>query len=261
MVKLIVNADDFGYSKGVNLGIIETHTNGILTSTTMLANMYGFENGIDLMKEYPKLGIGVHLTLTCGKPILENVNSLIDKHGNFKKLKVLKEENNMNLNQIYEEWEAQIQKLLNNGVKLTHIDSHHYVHSFDSCVKIVETLAKKYSLPVRNCFDIDKKVKETKIFITETFWNLFNILSIKNMDFDYNIVKDNIYEIIEGNAKKYSKYSIIEASCHPAYVDEELYFGSSFNLARMREIKILCDPELDRILKKYNFEYVNYGPF
>ena len=78
MSLVIINADDFGYSQGINLGIIEAHKNGILSSTTMMANMPGFEHGVELAKNNPKLGIGVHLNLTCGKPLLDNVPSLTD---------------------------------------------------------------------------------------------------------------------------------------------------------------------------------------
>ena len=68
-MKLIINADDFGYSNGVNYGIIDAFKNGILTSTTCLTNMPGFNHAIQLAKENPNLGIGIHLTLTCGKPL------------------------------------------------------------------------------------------------------------------------------------------------------------------------------------------------
>ena len=69
MAKIIVNADDFGYSEGVNHGIISAHKNGIVTSCTVMANMPGFEHGMELIKENPTLKCGVHMTLTCYKPL------------------------------------------------------------------------------------------------------------------------------------------------------------------------------------------------
>lgn len=86
MGKVIFNSDDFGYSYGVNYGILDAYQRGILTSTTLMANMPGFEHAVKLKKEVPGLGVGVHLTLTCGKPLLENVDSLTEG-GRFRPLK------------------------------------------------------------------------------------------------------------------------------------------------------------------------------
>ena len=260
MGKIVINADDFGYSKAINLGIINTHTNGILTSTTLMANMYGFEHGIKLMMENPELGIGAHLTLTCGKPVLKNVNSLTDENGNFKSLKAYKENpDTADLGQIYDEWNAQIKKLLSAGVRLTHLDSHHYVHSFERYSEISEMLSKKYDLPLRNCFGLEKRITNKNILKTEAFWNLFNFPEMKKMNFSYEHVKYNLHRIIRENAEIYQKYSGVEGSCHPGYMDSQVYFGSSFNIARMREIEVLCDPDTDNIFREYGFKYCKYS--
>ena len=260
MGKIVINADDFGYSKAINLGIIETHRNGILTSATMMANMYGFDHGIELMKENPKLGIGAHLTLTCGKPILDNVDSLTDYNGNFKSLKTYKENpETADPDQLYEEWKAQISRLLSAGVRLTHLDSHHYVHSFEKHCKVSEALAKKYDLPLRNCFDIENNITDKNILKTDIFWNLFNFPEMKKMDFSYEYIKQDLHKIIRKNAEIYQKYMSVEGSCHPGYIDSQIYFGSSFNLARMREVEMLCDPDIDNILREHSFEYCKYS--
>jgi len=68
MTLLIINTDDYGYSKAINLGVIESFRNRILSSTTMMVNMPGFYHGVDLAKENPELGIGVHLTYNIWNP-------------------------------------------------------------------------------------------------------------------------------------------------------------------------------------------------
>ena len=65
MTKLIINADDFGLSEAVNYGIISAHKTGVVTSTSTMANMPGFEHAMELLKENKKLGCGVHLTMSC----------------------------------------------------------------------------------------------------------------------------------------------------------------------------------------------------
>ena len=80
--RLIVNADDYGLSEGVCLGILKAHRDGILTSTTCMMNMENIEKYLEMTKDYPNLGLGVHLNITVGKP-LTNV-SFVDEKGNFK---------------------------------------------------------------------------------------------------------------------------------------------------------------------------------
>src|SRR5579863_3360998 len=85
MRNLIVNADDLGWTAGVNRGIAEAHRNGIVTSTSLLANGGAFANGVKAAGELPGLGVGVHLNLSDGKPIapVEQVKSLINDNGEF----------------------------------------------------------------------------------------------------------------------------------------------------------------------------------
>ena len=80
--KLIVNADDFGLSEGVCLGILKAHRDGILTSTTCMMNMENIEKYLEMTKAYPNLGLGVHLNITVGKPLTKV--SFIDEKGNIK---------------------------------------------------------------------------------------------------------------------------------------------------------------------------------
>ena len=85
MTKLTVNADDFGYSEGVNAGIISAHKNGIVTSTTIMSNMPAYEDGVKLLRENKYLKCGVHLTLSCYKPLLKTHKTIVDENGNFYK--------------------------------------------------------------------------------------------------------------------------------------------------------------------------------
>ena len=84
-MRLIINADDFGYSKGVNYGIIDAYKNGIVRSTTIMAGMPGFDHAVELAKENKELGVGVHLTLTSYKPVLDSHKTIVNEHGYFDK--------------------------------------------------------------------------------------------------------------------------------------------------------------------------------
>src|ERR1700721_4706046 len=82
---LIVNADDLAWTEGVNRGIAEAHRNGIVTSTSLLANGASFPSAVELAKLTPSLGVGVHLNLSDGKPVSppETVKSIVNAHGEF----------------------------------------------------------------------------------------------------------------------------------------------------------------------------------
>ena len=83
MRQLIVNADDFGLTEAVSSGILDAHRNGIVTSTTLMANGEAFDAAVAMSRRAPRLGIGVHLNLTSGKPVspAQRIPSLIDRRG------------------------------------------------------------------------------------------------------------------------------------------------------------------------------------
>lgn len=86
-MKLIINADDFGYSKGHNYGILDCIIGGVVSSTTILMTTPGTDHALELIKNNPSLDVGIHLSLDIGEPILNRnkIPSLIDSNGNFKK--------------------------------------------------------------------------------------------------------------------------------------------------------------------------------
>lgn len=252
MKHLIINADDFGYSKAVNLGIMESHINGVLTSTTLMANMPGVDHAVSLLKDMPNLCVGAHLTLTCGKPMLgEKVSTLIKENGYFFKLKDVENKVvQMDTNEIYEEWKTQIRYLLKKVVNLSHIDSHHHVHTFKEHEEIIKVLSEEFNLPVRNC----NNVLKNKI----RFLDLCNYNPIRNMEEKYENVRIECFKVIEEIIKKNIQYENTEAMCHPAFLDSYLLENSSFNIARIREVDILCDQLMRDLINKYEIKLCNY---
>nr|WP_207744811.1 carbohydrate deacetylase [Clostridium butyricum] len=249
---MIINADDFGYSKAVNLGIMESHINGVLTSTTLMANMPGVDHAVSLLKDMPNLCVGAHLTLTCGKPMLgEKVSTLIKENGYFFKLEDMENKVvQMDTSEIYEEWKTQIRYLLKKGVNLSHIDSHHHVHTFKEHEEMIKVLSEEFNLPVRNC----NNVLENKI----RFLDLCNYNPIRNMEEKYENVRIECFKVIEKIIKKNIQYENTEAMCHPAFLDSYLLENSSFNIARIREVDILCDQLMRDLINKYEIKLCNY---
>src|SRR3984893_1624950 len=131
---LIVNADDLAWAEGVNRGIAEAHHNGIVTSTTILANGAAFASGVELVKATPSLGVGVHLNLSDGQPVSppETVQSIVNDRGEFaggpEALLLRIARRNLRLNEVEIEWESQIQKVVNAGIHPTHLDGQQHDH-------------------------------------------------------------------------------------------------------------------------------------
>lgn len=219
-----------------------------------MANMSGTEHAVELSKQMPTLAVGVHLTLTCGKPILgKKVSSLIRNDGNFHNLCDFENENvKIDENELYDEWKTQIDKLYSLGIKLSHIDSHHHIHIFNQTAEIAKILSKEYDLPVRNC---NKAVDDDDI----NFLDLCNYEPIRDMSSKYISVREKCFEIIESNILKNIEFKKSEAMCHPAFIDSPLLEGSSFNIPRVREVDILCDPYMRELINKYDIELCNYN--
>ncbi|MDR4947383.1 chitin disaccharide deacetylase [Neobacillus cucumis] len=223
MIQLIVNADDFGYSRGINFGIIDAHKRGILNSATMMMNMPGMRHAVELAKENPNLQVGIHLVLTCGRPILTDVPSLVDDNGNFKRLSEVKEGNEISLDDLEREWTAQMELLLENGIQPTHFDSHHHVHTIPAFLPVVQKIAKKYNLSARNYFK--EQVNDVRLF-TDVFLDDF-----------YG--ETATYDYFEKILSRVQDGQTVEVMCHPGYLDKAILSGSSYAIDRVKETEIL----------------------
>lgn len=151
---LVVNADDFGRSRGVSAGIVEAHLHGLVSTTTALMNLPGA--GLDVaqaVREVPSLGLGVHLNLTLGRPVSPPaaVSTLISADGAFWPPDALAARcANVDPEQVRREWRAQVEAFLATGAALDHLDSHHHAAVFaPAWWNIALGLAAEYSCGVR----------------------------------------------------------------------------------------------------------------
>lgn len=133
--RLIVNADDFGMSRGITDGIILAHRYGFLTSTSLMPNMPASEYALDRAAKHPRLGIGVHLNICAGRPILTpgEVPSLVDDTGCFHPATVMIRRlwtGRARSSELFAEFRAQIRWMKVRGLIPTHADSHHHMHLY-----------------------------------------------------------------------------------------------------------------------------------
>ena len=145
---LAVNADDFGFARDVNAGIVQAHLHGILTSTTLMANGVQFDDAVRLAREHPTLDVGVHFVLVGGYSLLDpsrefpyTVSALITAMA-------------LRRIHVYDELRAQIVKIVDAGLQPTHVDTHKHTHLLPQVLDAVARLSEEFGVRwVRRPFD------------------------------------------------------------------------------------------------------------
>jgi chitin disaccharide deacetylase len=157
MKELILNADDFGYTQGVNQGIIRSHRDGILTSATLMANGPAFDDAVERAKSSPTLGIGCHLVLTGGFSVAprQEIPSLADRDGRLPRslgnFVARVSIGSIRTNDIEMELRAQIEKIRRAGIEPTHVDTHKHTHVHPRVMGAVGRVAREFGITrVRN---------------------------------------------------------------------------------------------------------------
>ena len=166
MKTLLVNADDFGFTRDVNSGIVEAHTKGILTATTLMANGAAFDDAVLLAHETPTLDVGCHLVLVGGESLVT---------GRAFPLTVSQLMQAIALRRLdpYAELKAQIQKILQAGLSPVHMDTHKHTHLFPPVLDAVARLSAEFRIPwIRRPFDFPVEPQElplSKRLISQAF--------------------------------------------------------------------------------------------
>ena len=151
-MKLSINADDLGYTPGINQAILDLFNRGLLSSTSLLANMPHSQNAIDGLHACPGLTVGVHLNLTKGRPLLqpEQIPTLVSPGGEFwitKGFYTRVATGRIDLMEVEAELRAQIEHLFEFGIHPSHLDSHSHWHVHPHLRKLVARLAEHYQIP------------------------------------------------------------------------------------------------------------------
>ena len=280
MKKVIINADDFGLSKGVNEGIVLAHQKGILTSTSLMANMPGFAQAVELAKQNERLGVGLHLNIVRGQPLspANKVGSLVNKEQNFFSniFIILRKvwSKKMKMQEIELEFRAQIEKALENNLQISHFDSEKHTHCLPALLKIVLKLGKEYNI---------KRIRYINEYcitprLSQSVKALFTSLSCSSMkekikasgisipDRSYGICKSG--RMSSPRIKKVLsklKDGVTEIMVHPGFMTQELVdlekeIGSYYiNKYREKELKALLDEDLKKIISDKEISLINFN--
>ncbi len=284
---LIVNADDFGWTAGVNCGIAEAHRNGIVTSASLLANGEAFAGAVELARDGGGLGVGVHLNLNDGPPIAprESVPSLVNDSGEFEGgpdgllLKIATR--GLSMREVELEWSAQISKVRDAGIEPTHLDGHKHVHMLPGLFETALRLAKRYGIgairvsheasSLRSALSTGQlragvvlkqgvQARGLKLLARDAREQAERA-GVSTADYFCGIAQTG--ELTrEGVARLLRSLpeGTTELMCHPGYADEALRKTSTrLRGSRQKEVEILTDTEIRNLVASQGIRLIDYA--
>lgn len=250
--RLIINADDFGIHESVNRGIYKAFTEGILTSTSLMAGGQCFDDAVAMAREMEGIGIGVHLTLVGGLPSVlpaEEIPSLTWDNGvlchDYMELIKRDLKRKISLDEVYREWNAQICKVLETGLPVTHIDGHQHLHMWNRFFPVALTLAKRYGI---HCM----RVPDEKLLFGIRPANAVRAFS-----------RDGLSLMARSHRKTLKKMEI-----HSNDHFWGMLYGGNFNESRMMRIvgrirdgvtEFMCHPSADAVALDREFHWGYHG--
>lgn len=284
MKNLILNADDFGLTKGVNEAIVRAHRDGILTSATLMANMPAFEDAVERARENPSLGIGVHLVLLGGRPIArpEEVASLVDGNGEFpQSLATFVAKVTSGLirqEHIETELRSQIEKVRASGIEPSHVDTHKHTHAHPKVMESVARVARECGVmrvrkPFEDLRDSWASTRDSRSaalpqlaaataarVACRSFEAICRRYGLRSPDrflglattggISAVVLRSLIDTVSEGNT---------EIMLHPGICDADLaQTGSRLQMQRQTELDALLAPELKGVLDERGIRLISY---
>jgi predicted glycoside hydrolase/deacetylase ChbG (UPF0249 family) len=284
---LIVNADDLGWTEGVNRGIAESHHNGLVTSASLLANGTAFASGVDLARKTPGLGVGVHLNLSDGAPVAaaEKIKSLLDEagmlRGSTENLLLRLASHGVALEEVEREWDAQIQKIRDAGIPPTHLDGHKHVHMLPGLFEIALKLAKRHKISairisheastLRSALSSGEDQRLSVVLRQGAQARGLKLLApnarekatqagISATDYFCGIAQTGELTL-EGVTRllKALPEGVTELMCHPGYADGDLQKSPTrLQASRQTEMEILTNIGLRNLVAQQGIRLINY---
>ena len=287
MRRLIINADDFGLTAGVNRAIVEAHENGVVSSATLMANGQAFAQAVSLARSTPRLGVGCHVVLVDGAPLLPQtqVHSLLDGSGNsagdarfregISKFGALAMLGRLAADEIEAEATAQIRKLQASGIPVTHLDSHKHTHLFPRVLRPLLQAAQRCGVrAIRNPFE---RMQGSQLAASPSLWRRWAEVGvlrgfarqfrdavqqagIATPDGTLAIVatgtlNDRLLRLMVENLPE----GTWELVCHPGYNDADLQgIRTRLRRSREQELRILTAQSTRDLLAANGVEMVSF---
>ncbi len=267
--RLIVTADDFGLSPGVDHGILDAYRLGIVRSTALLVNFPDLSDSVARLRQEPGLEVGIHLNLTAGPPLLppKRVPSLVGLDGqfhNFTTFFLRVAFSKIDWDEVALEWRAQFERGMDLGCRFTFITSHQHVHMLPEGARICAKLAHEFRVAA---------VRLANFKISEMFWPLRpkaaalaafvptarRIFEGRRICFNTSTLEippgnpDSALRLVSGTLERLEA-GVHELVCHPAYEDSVLESRDTYVTGRRAELAVLENSKLRACLEYSGIE-------
>jgi hopanoid biosynthesis associated protein HpnK len=281
--RLIVNADDFGYTSGVNRAIVEAHLRGVVTSSTLMANGAAFAAAAELAKTVPKLSVGCHVVLTDGDPVLAagqlpSLTTAAHFRDGMVEFAARAIAGSMHADEITAEATAQIRKIQSAGIAVSHFDTHKHTHLFPTILRPllraaagcgVRAVRNPFGprLPLRSNHLLTRPsllTRHVEVRVLGTFAGKFR----EAVDQEGFTTTDGTLGIVVTGALDETLFYAIartipegtwEFVCHPGYNDEDLQAGKTrLRESRETELRVLTLPAAREVLALQGIELISY---
>lgn len=249
---MIINADDFGFTRDVNAGIVHAHRYGVLTSTTLMANGDAFEDAVRLALETPALDIGCHLVLVQGRSLLTGKpfpEKLRNVYGALARGQL----------EAYPEFRAQIEKIRDTGLQITHLDSHKHVHIVPGVFREVVRLAHEFQIPyVRLPLDATMPLAR---LAGRYYRGLARDCNVRMTDhfFGFRLTGYLTEESFAATLRRLPE-GTTEFMCHPGMLGPELKNAPTrLKESRVRELDALTSPRIRDLMAAEGVRLATFG--
>jgi hopanoid biosynthesis associated protein HpnK len=281
--RLIVNADDFGFTSGVNRAIVEAHSYGVVTSSTLMANGPAFAEAAQLAKTVPKLSVGCHIVLTDGEPVLgaaqlPSLTAASHFRDGMVAFAARAIAGRIDSEEITAEAVAQIRKIQSTGIVVSHIDTHKHTHLFPKILRPLLRAASACGVrAVRNPFGPRLPLRSTHLLSRPSLWTRYTEVRIlggfagkfrEAVDHEGFTTPDGALGIVVTGALDETLFHAIARSipegtwefvCHPGYNDEDLQAGKTrLRESRETELRVLTLPAARELLAQQGIELISY---
>jgi chitin disaccharide deacetylase len=280
--RLVINADDFGLTPGVNRAIAEAHQRGVVTSATLMANGPKFEEAIQVARRFPSLSVGCHVVLVDGTPVLDpkSIASLIaDGKNEFRSswasFARAATGGTLRADEIEAEATAQIRKLQLAGMAVSHIDTHKHTHLFPQVLGPLLRAAKTCGVSrIRNPFEPARAALLArwpalwKRWLTTRMLARYAAAFLRTVKAEGMVTPDGCLGIVATGALdepllswalKHVPEGTWELVCHPGYVDEQLAsVRTRLRESRATELRLLTSAAVRESLAREKIELLPY---
>lgn len=252
--RLIVNADDFGFTRDVNRGIVEAHTNGILTATTLMATGDAFDHAVALAREHPSLDVGCHLVLVGQEPFPLTVPQLMVAV-------------TLGRIRIYDALAAQVRRIVDAGLTPTHLDTHKHTHLLPQVLDAVARISGEFGiLWVRRPFDLPVQpggvgwTNRAMRLMAPRFYRSLTARGCRFTDWFAGFRMTGHYNAGElATLIRALPEGSTEFMCHPGHCTDELRSARTrLTTSREAELHALTDPEVRRAIEDAGVDLVSY---